>query len=68
MKEISPSFCTHKILMEDEIKQKEQPQRRLNPNMMEVVKTEVEKVMDVRIDSNKDSYKMASLDRSQEVT
>lgn len=54
--------------MEDEIKQKEQPQRRLNPNMMEVVKTEVEKVMDVRIDSNKDSYKMAILDRSQEVT
>ena len=30
---ISPSFCTHSILMEDSFKPVVQPQRRLNPNM-----------------------------------
>ena len=30
---ISPSICTHKILMEEEHKPKVQPQRRLNPSM-----------------------------------
>ena len=43
---ISPSFCTHKILMEDTFKPVVQPQRRLNPNMKEVVKKEVIKLMD----------------------
>ena len=37
-------FCTHKILMEDEIKLKVQLQRRLSPNMNEIVKTEVKKL------------------------
>ncbi|GKE14011.1 reverse transcriptase domain-containing protein [Tanacetum coccineum] len=31
------SFCTHKILMEDEFKPSVQPQRRVNPNIKEVV-------------------------------
>ncbi|KAK1419540.1 hypothetical protein QVD17_28715 [Tagetes erecta] len=46
IKGISPSFCTHKILMEDEYKPVVQPQRRLNPNMSEVVKKEVLKLLD----------------------
>ncbi|KAL0309863.1 UNVERIFIED_CONTAM: Retrovirus-related Pol polyprotein from transposon opus [Sesamum radiatum] len=37
---ISPVTCTHKILMEGH-KPKAQPQRRLNPNMQEVVKKEI---------------------------
>ena len=43
---ISPSFCTHKILMEEGYKSVVQPQRRLNPNMKEVVKKEVVKLLD----------------------
>ena len=46
IKGISPSFCTHKILMEEEYKLVVQPQRRLNPNMKEVVKKEVVKLLD----------------------
>ena len=43
---ISPAYCTHRILMEDEYKPVVQPQRLLNPNMQEVVKKEVLKLMD----------------------
>ena len=46
IKGISPSFCTHKILMEEEYKPVVQHQRRLNPNMQEVVKKEVIKLLD----------------------
>ena len=46
IKGISPSICTHKILMEEECKPKVQPQRRLNPSMKEVVKAEVIKLLD----------------------
>ncbi|KAK5792871.1 hypothetical protein PVK06_033997 [Gossypium arboreum] len=49
IKGISPFFCTHKILMEDEYKLCVQAQRRLNPNMKEVVKVEVIKLLDARI-------------------
>ncbi|XP_076956490.1 uncharacterized protein LOC143631694 [Bidens hawaiensis] len=44
---VSPNFCMHRILMEDEYKPVIQPQRRLNPNMSEVVKKEVIKLLDV---------------------
>src|SRR5262249_8721438 len=47
IKGINPSFCTHKILMEEGYQPVIQPQRRLNPNMKEVVKTEVIKLLDV---------------------
>ncbi|GKA80607.1 hypothetical protein Tco_0787299 [Tanacetum coccineum] len=40
IKGISPSFCTHKILMEDDFKPVIQPQRRLNPKVQDVVKDE----------------------------
>ncbi|XP_071695081.1 uncharacterized protein [Rutidosis leptorrhynchoides] len=38
---IDPTFCTHKILLEENAKPVIQRQRRLNPNMAEVVKMEV---------------------------
>ena len=43
---ISPSFCTHKILLEEDFKLVVQPQRRLNPNIKDVVKKEVIKLLD----------------------
>ncbi|GKA57273.1 reverse transcriptase domain-containing protein [Tanacetum coccineum] len=47
IKGIDSSFCTCKILMEDEFKLSVQPQRRVNPNIKEVVKKEVIKLLDV---------------------
>ncbi|GJS67472.1 hypothetical protein Tco_0682036 [Tanacetum coccineum] len=46
IKGISPSFCTHKILMEDDFKLAIQPQRRLNPKVQDVVKNEIIKLLD----------------------
>ncbi|GJZ77906.1 reverse transcriptase domain-containing protein [Tanacetum coccineum] len=46
IKGIGSSFCTHKILMEDEFKPSVQPQRRVNLNIKEVVKKEVIKLID----------------------
>ncbi|GJR83723.1 reverse transcriptase domain-containing protein [Tanacetum coccineum] len=43
---ISPSFCTHKILMEEDSKPTVQPQRRLNPKVQDVVKTKILKLLD----------------------
>ena len=42
---ISPSYYMHKILMEDRFKPTIERQRRLNPNMQEVVKKEVVKLL-----------------------
>ncbi|GKE19733.1 DNA-directed DNA polymerase, partial [Tanacetum coccineum] len=39
IKGISPSYCIHKILMEDDFKPVIQPQRRLNLKVQDVVKT-----------------------------
>ncbi|GKF51298.1 hypothetical protein Tco_0147765, partial [Tanacetum coccineum] len=46
IKGIDPSICTHKILMEDEFKPSVQPQRRVNPNIKDIVKKEVIKLLD----------------------
>ncbi|GKC90309.1 reverse transcriptase domain-containing protein [Tanacetum coccineum] len=46
IKEISPSYCTHKILMEYDFKPVIQPQRRLNPKVKDVVKNEIVKLLD----------------------
>ncbi|KAG9458288.1 hypothetical protein H6P81_002796 [Aristolochia fimbriata] len=46
---ISPTICTHRILMEDNYKPNIQPQRRLNPTLQEVVKKEVIKLLDAGI-------------------
>ncbi|GKB49192.1 putative nucleotidyltransferase, ribonuclease H [Tanacetum coccineum] len=46
IKGISLSYCTHKILMEDDYKPVIQPQRRLNPKVQDVVKNEIVKLLD----------------------
>ncbi|XP_073037779.1 uncharacterized protein [Primulina eburnea] len=49
LKGINPLICTHKIHLEENAKTSQQPQRRLNPHMKDVVKTEVLKLLDVGI-------------------
>lgn len=49
IKRISPSMCMHRILMEEDSKPSRDAQRRLNPNMKEVVRAEVLKLLDVGI-------------------
>ena len=46
---ISPSYYMHKIVIEDGYKPTIERQRRLNPNMQEVVKNEVVKLLDAGI-------------------
>ncbi|GKD11097.1 hypothetical protein Tco_1190782 [Tanacetum coccineum] len=46
IKGISPSYCTHKILIEDDYKPVIQPQRRLNPKVQDVVKNKTVKLLD----------------------
>nr|GFC26912.1 aspartic peptidase [Tanacetum cinerariifolium] len=43
---INPEFCTHKILMEENYKPAVQHQRRVNPKIHDVIKKEVEKLLD----------------------
>nr|GEU94174.1 reverse transcriptase domain-containing protein [Tanacetum cinerariifolium] len=43
---INPKFCTHKILMEENYKPVVQNQRRVNPEIHDVIKKEVEKLLD----------------------
>ncbi|XP_042969136.1 uncharacterized protein LOC122301831 [Carya illinoinensis] len=47
IKGINPLVCTHKIYLEEDAKPAREMQRRLNPTMKEVVKTEVLKLLDV---------------------
>ncbi|XP_042410134.1 uncharacterized protein LOC121999533 [Zingiber officinale] len=49
IKGISPSICMRKILLEEGYKNSIEHQRRLNPNLKEVVKKEVLKLLDVEI-------------------
>ncbi|CAL2277581.1 unnamed protein product [Prunus armeniaca] len=49
IKGISPTMCMHKILLEDNAMPKRDAQRRLIPNMKEVVRKEVMKLLDVGI-------------------
>ncbi|RVW63900.1 Retrovirus-related Pol polyprotein from transposon 17.6 [Vitis vinifera] len=49
LKGISPLVCTHHIYMEEEAKPIRQPQRRLNPHLQEVVRTEVLKLLQAGI-------------------
>ncbi|GJU12576.1 hypothetical protein Tco_1134972 [Tanacetum coccineum] len=46
IKGISPSYCTQKILIEDDFKPFIPPQRRLNPKVQDVVKNEIVKLLD----------------------
>ena len=45
IKGISPLICTHMIYLEENVKPSREMQRRLNPNMKEVVKNEVIKLL-----------------------
>ena len=45
IKGISPSTCMHHILLEEGARPSNQPQRRLNPPMMDVVKKEILKFL-----------------------
>ena len=49
IKGISPSLCMHRILMEEGHKPSIEHQRRLNPNMKEVVKKEIIKLLDAGV-------------------
>nr|GFA27421.1 hypothetical protein [Tanacetum cinerariifolium] len=46
IKGIDPRFCSHKILLEEEYSPKVQSQRRVNPKIHDVIKKEVEKLLD----------------------
>ncbi|GKD95238.1 hypothetical protein Tco_1375075, partial [Tanacetum coccineum] len=46
IKGINPEFYTHKIFMEDDYKPAVQHQRRVNPKIHDVIKKEVEKLLD----------------------
>nr|GFC33730.1 transposon Ty3-I Gag-Pol polyprotein [Tanacetum cinerariifolium] len=46
---INPEFCTHKILMEEDYKPTVQHQRRINLKIHDVIKKEVEKLLDARL-------------------
>ncbi|TYK09433.1 uncharacterized protein E5676_scaffold499G00170 [Cucumis melo var. makuwa] len=49
IKGISPTFCMHRIILEEGAKEKIQPQRGLNPTLKEVVMKEVLKLKDAGI-------------------
>nr|XP_027067751.1 uncharacterized protein LOC113693402 [Coffea arabica] len=49
IKGISPAICMHRIRLEEDAKPVRQAQRRLNPLMMEIVKKEILKLLDVGI-------------------
>ncbi|CAA7058511.1 unnamed protein product [Microthlaspi erraticum] len=49
IKGISPDLCIHRIHLEDESKSSIEPKRRLNPNLKEVVKKEILKLLNAGI-------------------
>ncbi|GKD96812.1 reverse transcriptase domain-containing protein, partial [Tanacetum coccineum] len=49
IKGINPEFCTHKILMEEDYKPAVQHRRRMNPKIHDVIKKEVEKLLDAEL-------------------
>ena len=49
LKGINPSVCMHQIMLKEDSKTSREHQRRMNPNMSELVKNEVTKLLDVRI-------------------
>jgi hypothetical protein len=47
MKGIHPSICTHHIYIKEDCKHARQPQRRMNPAVKDIVKQELQKLLDV---------------------
>ncbi|GJX94239.1 reverse transcriptase domain-containing protein [Tanacetum coccineum] len=46
---INPEFCSHKIIMEEDYEPAVQHQRRVHPKIHDVIKKEVEKLLDARL-------------------
>ncbi|CAM8981892.1 unnamed protein product [Rhodiola kirilowii] len=46
---VSPAVCMHRILLKDGAKLSREPQRRLNPIMMEIVQKEIQKLLDADV-------------------
>ncbi|CAM8920915.1 unnamed protein product [Rhodiola kirilowii] len=46
---VNPAVCMHRILLEDGAKPSREPQRRLNPIMMEIVQKEIQKLLDADV-------------------
>ncbi|CAM8959439.1 unnamed protein product [Rhodiola kirilowii] len=46
---ISPAVCMHRIFLKDGARPSREPQRRLNPIMMEVVQKEIQKLLDADV-------------------
>nr|GEZ67899.1 reverse transcriptase domain-containing protein [Tanacetum cinerariifolium] len=46
IKGIDPEFCSHKILLEEDYSPKVQSHRRVNPKIHDIIKKEVEKLLD----------------------
>ena len=49
LKGLSPTLCSHKITLEKVVMLKRDPERRLNPPMVEVVQKEILKWLDARV-------------------
>nr|GEX31825.1 reverse transcriptase domain-containing protein [Tanacetum cinerariifolium] len=49
IKGIDPEFCSYKILLEEDYSPKVQSQRRVTPKIHDVIKKEVEKLLDARL-------------------
>jgi len=47
MKGIYPQLCKHHIYIEKNVRPVRQPQRRLNPHLKDIVKVELQKLLDV---------------------
>ncbi|CAM8892957.1 unnamed protein product [Rhodiola kirilowii] len=46
---VSPAVCMHRILLEEGARPSREPQRRLNPIMMEIVRKEIQKLLDADV-------------------
>lgn len=47
MKGINPKTCMHHIYIHENVKRVRQPQRRMNPNLREIIKEELQKLLSV---------------------
>jgi len=47
MKGLSPTLCTHRTYINKRFLPLHQPQRRINPSLIEIVKIELQKLLDV---------------------
>nr|GEV14686.1 DNA-directed DNA polymerase [Tanacetum cinerariifolium] len=71
IKGINPEFCSHKILLEEDYEPKVQSQRRVNPKIHDVIKKEVEKLLDAGLiypisDSRWDHFPLPFMDQMLE--